>query len=227
MRNGNVAIKRPIYMDYHATTPVDPAVVDAMVPYFAEKFGNAASRQYRYGWEAQEAVEQAREAVATLIGADAKEVIFTSGATEANNLALKGLAEIARPGRDHFVTLVTEHKSVLDTCKRLEEQGSHVTRLPVNSDGTIDLDAVRGAVTDRTAAVSVMAANNEIGVIAPLQEIASIAHAKGALVHTDAVQSVGKVPFDVRDGAQAVRAQGGWRVVREAQEPSCIGGSAP
>jgi cysteine desulfurase len=185
-------------MDYHATTPVDPAVLEAMLPYFREQFGNAASRQYRYGWDAHAAVDRARESVAVLLGADAKEIVFTSGATEANNLALKGLAEIAVPGRDHVVTLETEHKSVLDTCRRLEGQGFRVTVLPVQSDGSVSLDALAAAVTDRTFVVSVMAANNEIGVIAPLAEIGAIAHARGALLHTDAVQVAGKVPFDVR-----------------------------
>ncbi len=186
-----------IYMDYQATTPVDPKVVDAMLPFFTEKFGNAASRQYQFGWVAQEAVEQARAQVAGLVGAEAKEVVFTSGATEANNLALKGLAEMRSPGRNHFVTVVTEHKSVIDTCTRLERQGCNITVLTVGADGSIDLDVLRGVVTDRTVAVSVMAANNEIGVLAPLAEIAGIAHEKGALAHTDAVQAVGKVPFDV------------------------------
>src|SRR5688500_13970389 len=186
-----------IYMDYHATTPVDPHVLDAMLPYFNEKFGNAASRQYRLGWDAQEAVEQARSEVAALIGADAKEIVFTSGATEANNLALKGLAEVMAPARDHFVTVVTEHKAVLDTCKRLERDGCHTTVLGVKADGLIDLDLLGDAVTDRPIAVSVIAANNEIGVLAPRAEIAAIAHAKGALFHTDAVQAAGKVPFDV------------------------------
>jgi cysteine desulfurase len=186
-----------IYFDYQATTPVDPAVLAAMLPFFADKFGNAASRQHRFGWVAQEAVEEGRESVARLIGADAKEIVFTSGATEANNLALKGLAEICLPERDHFVTVVTEHKSVLDTCKRLERQGVQTTVLRVDASGQVDLDALREAVTDRTIAVSVMAANNEIGVLAPLAEIAPIAHAKGALLHTDAVQAAGKVPFDV------------------------------
>jgi cysteine desulfurase len=186
-----------IYMDYHATTPVDPEVVRAMVPYFTEKFGNAASRQYRLGWEAKSAVDEARGKVAALIGADAKEIVWTSGATEANNLALKGLAETARPSRDHFVTVVTEHKSVLDTCRRLEQGGSRVTLIGVEQNGSIDLDRLGAAVTERTAAVSVMAANNEIGTLAPLAAIAAIAHEKGALLHTDAVQAVGKVPFDV------------------------------
>jgi cysteine desulfurase len=186
-----------IYLDYHATTPVDPEVFQVMAPYFTEKFGNAASRQYQLGWEAQKAVEQARGEVAHLIGADAKEVVWTSGATEANNLALKGLAEVAGPARTHFVTVATEHKSVLDTCKRLEQHGGAVTVLPVDGAGQVDLDALRAAVTERTAAVSVMAANNEIGILAPIAAIAAIAHEQGALMHTDAVQALGKVPFDV------------------------------
>ena len=168
-----------------------------MLPYFSEKFGNAASRQYRYGWDAQQAVDRARESVAALIGAEAKEIVFTSGATEANNLALKGLADAYRARGNHFVTIATEHKSVLDACKALERHGCRVTVLPVETDGTVDLDALRGALTDQTIAVSAMAANNEIGVLAPLAAIAAIAHERGALLHTDAVQAVGKVPFDV------------------------------
>jgi len=186
-----------IYLDYQATTPVDPAVLAAMLPYFTDHFGNAASRQHRLGWKANEAVEHARTSIARLIGATAKEIVFTSGATEANNLALKGLAEVRPAGRDHVVTVVTEHKSVLDTCKRLESLGCQTTFLPVDRDGTVNLDALRTAVTDQTFVVSVMAANNEIGVVAPLKEIAAIAHSKGALLHTDAVQAAGKVPFDV------------------------------
>ena len=187
-----------IYMDYHATTPADPDVVRAMVPFFTEKFGNAASRQYRLGWEAGNAVEHARGEVAALIGADAKEIVWTSGATEANNLALKGLADVSAPTRDHFVTVATEHKSVLDPCKRLAARGCQITVLGVQPDGSIDLDELRDAVTERTIAVSVMAANNEIGVLQPLAAIAAIAHEKGALFHTDAVQAAGKVPFDVQ-----------------------------
>jgi cysteine desulfurase len=186
-----------IFLDYHATTPVDPAVLEAMLPYFTEKFGNAASRQYRLGWDAQQAVDRARASVASLVGADAKEIVFTSGATEANNLALKGLADAYRSRGNHFVTVATEHKSILDTCKTLERGGCRVTVLPVEADGTVDFDRLRDAVTDQTVAVSVMAANNEIGVLAPLAAIAAVAHEKGALFHTDAAQAVGKVPFDV------------------------------
>jgi cysteine desulfurase len=186
-----------VYMDYHATTPVDPAVVQAMLPFFTEHFGNAASRQYRLGWDANAAVERARGEVAALIGADAKEIVWTSGATEANNLALKGLLEVSVPGRDHIVTVATEHKSVLDTCRHLQRRGCRVTTLPVEPDGSVDLEGLRAAVTDRTAVVSVMAANNEIGVLAPLAAIAAVAHDQGALLHTDAVQAAGKVPVDV------------------------------
>jgi cysteine desulfurase len=188
---------RPVYLDYHATTPVDPHVVSAMVPWFTERFGNAASRQYRYGWEALAAVDQAREQVASLIAADPKEIVFTSGATESNNLALKGVAEAYREKGSHFVALATEHKSVLDTLKRLEHDGYDVSYLPVKSDGLADLNCVRDAVTANTIALSVMAANNEIGVIQQLSELAAIAREKGALLHTDAVQAAGKVPFDV------------------------------
>jgi cysteine desulfurase len=197
---GRPASVRPVYMDYHATTPVDPEVFAAMAPWFTERFGNAASRQYHFGWEALEAVDRAREQVASLVGADAKEIVFTSGATESNNLALKGVATAAREAgssRDGFVTLVTEHKSVLDSLKRLEHDGYEVTCLPVAQDGHVDLDRLRAAVTTSTIAVSVMAANNEIGVVAPLRDIAAIAHEKGALLHTDAVQAAGKVRFDV------------------------------
>jgi cysteine desulfurase len=189
-----------IYLDYHATTPTDPAVVTAMVPYFTERFGNAASRQYRYGWDAQAAVDRARAQVAALIGADAKEIVFTSGATEANNLALKGLLDECRHLRRHVVTVATEHKSVLDVCARLAREGCETTVLPVGADGLVDLGALAAAVTDRTAVVSVMAANNEIGVLTPLAQIAAIAHERGALLHTDAVQAAGKVPFNVNAG---------------------------
>ena len=191
---------RTVYLDYHATTPVDPGVFAAMAPWFTERFGNAASRQYRFGWEALEAVNRARDQVASLVGADAKEIVFTSGATESNNLALKGVATAVRDGgssRDGFVTLVTEHKSVLDSLKRLEHDGYQVTYLAVAEDGGVDLDRLRAAVTTSTIAVSVMAANNEIGVLAQLREIAAIAHEQGALLHTDAVQAAGKVRFDV------------------------------
>jgi cysteine desulfurase len=185
-----------VYLDYHATTPVDPRVLEEMLPYFVEHFGNPASRQHRWGWKAQEAVDRARAQVAALIGASASEVVFTSGATESNNLAIKGVAHALRERGNHIVTVATEHKSVLDSCKRLEQEGWNVSWLGVRPDGLLDLDQLSGAVTDRTVLVSVMAANNEIGVIQPLGEIARIAHARGALVHTDAAQAAGKIPLD-------------------------------
>lgn len=198
-----------IYLDHHATTPVDARVLEAMLPYFGVKFGNAASRQHKFGWDAADAVERARKQVAALIGAGSKDVIFTSGATEANNLAIKGIAravestraaegaEGTNRTRDHIVTVVTEHKSVLDPIATLEKRGWRVSRLAVSRDGLVDVGELANAITERTALVSVMAANNEIGVLQPLKAIAAAAHAKGAWVHTDAVQAAGKVPFDV------------------------------
>src|SRR5215203_2849770 len=168
-----------------------------MLPFFSQKFGNAASKQHRFGWDANDAVERARKQIATLIGAGSKDIVFTSGATEANNLAIKGAAAARQTGRDHFVTVVTEHKAVLDPIARLEQQGCRVTVLPVNGDGLIDLRELEQAITERTALVSVMAANNEIGVLQPIKEAAALAHANGAWFHTDAVQAMGKVPFDV------------------------------
>jgi cysteine desulfurase len=188
---------RPVYLDYHATTPVDSKVLDAMLPYFTERFGNAASKQHAFGWEAQEAVERARRQVATLLNASASEIVFTSGASESNNLAIKGVACALRDRGRHVITVSTEHKSVLDSCSRLERDGWTVSRVPVDGDGFIDLEALRHALTDRTTLVSVMAANNEIGVLQPLAEIAAIVHERGALLHTDAAQAVGKVPVDV------------------------------
>ena len=190
-------MKLPIYMDYHATTPVDPRVLEAMMPYFTEKFGNAASRNHPFGWEAEEAVEIARKQVADLVGANPKEIIFTSGATESNNLAIKGVAEMYREKGNHVITCVTEHKAVIDTCKKLEKQGLRVTYLPVQKDGRISLDELRGAITDKTILITIMTANNEIGVLQPIAEIGAIAKEKGILFHTDGVQAVGKVPFDV------------------------------
>jgi cysteine desulfurase len=190
-------MKLPIYMDYHATTPVDPRVVEAMVPFFTQHFGNPASRNHAFGWEAEEAVDEARKNVADLIGASAKEVIFTSGATEANNLAIKGVAEMYREKGNHVITCVTEHKAVIDTCKKLEKQGGRVTYLPVQKDGRIDLDQLRDSITDKTILITIMAANNEIGVLQPTAEIGAIAKEKGVIFHTDAVQAAGKVPFDV------------------------------
>jgi cysteine desulfurase len=194
-----------IYLDHHATTPVDARVLEAMLPYFTEKFGNAASKHHRFGWEANDAVERARKQVAALIGAGSKDVIFTSGATEANNLAIKGAA-MSRRGpstslgageRDHLVTVTTEHKAVLDPMTRLAHDGWRVTVVPVSASGLIDLPTLESVITERTSLVSVMAANNEIGVLQPIKDAAAIAHAKGAWFHTDAVQAAGRVPFDV------------------------------
>jgi cysteine desulfurase len=192
-------LKLPIYLDYHATTPVDPRVLDAMVPYFTQHFGNAASRNHSFGWEAEEAVETARKQVADLVGATAKEIIFTSGATESNNLAIKGVAEMYREKGNHVITCVTEHKAVIDTCKKLEKQGARVTYLPVQKDGRISLDELREAITDKTILITIMTANNEIGVLQPIAEIGAIAKEKGILFHTDAVQAVGKVPVSVNE----------------------------
>jgi cysteine desulfurase len=188
---------QPIYLDYQATTPLDPRVLEAMMPYFTHQFGNPHSRSHSYGWEAEEGVEKARGQVAKLIGADEKEVIFTSGATESNNLAIRGVAEFYKDRKNHIVTTVTEHKCVLDTCRHLEQQGFEVTYLPVQKNGLIDLEALRAAVTDKTVVVSVMAVNNEIGVIQPLAEIGKICREKKAFFHTDAAQAVGKIPLDV------------------------------
>ena len=190
-------IKLPIYMDNHATTPMDPRVLEAMLPYFMEKFGNAASRNHPFGWTAEEAVEHAREQIAKLVGATAKEIIFTSGATESDNLAIKGVAEMYREKGNHIITAVTEHKAVLDTCKRLEKYGYRVTYLPVQKDGLIDLEELKRAIDDKTILVTIMAANNEIGVLQPWAEIGKICHERGVLFHTDATQAVGKVPVDV------------------------------
>jgi cysteine desulfurase len=186
-----------IYLDHHATTPVDARVLETMLPFFSERFGNAASKHHRFGWEANDAVERARKQVAALIGAGSKEIVFTSGATEANNLAIKGASHARRAERNHLVTVTTEHKAVLDPMARLAEDGCRVTVVPVNASGLIDLDVLERVVTDQTALVSVMAANNEIGVLQPVKEAAAIAHAKGAWFHTDAVQAAGRVPFDV------------------------------
>ena len=184
-------------MDNHATSPLDPRVLEAMMPYFTTKFGNAASRNHSFGWEAEQAVETAREQIAKLIGATAKEIIFTSGATECNNLAIKGIAEMYRERGNHIITQVTEHKAVLDTCKRLEKYGYRVTYLPVKADGLIDLEDLKRAMDDKTILVSIMAANNEIGVLQPIREIGKLCHEKGVIFHTDAVQAVGKVPVNV------------------------------
>jgi cysteine desulfurase len=195
----DAAVKLPIYMDNHATTRVDPRVLEAMLPYFGEIYGNAASRNHEFGWVAEQAVDNAREQIAKLIGATAKEIVLTSGATESNNLAIKGVAEMYREKGNHIITEVTEHKCVLDTCKRLEKHGYRVTYLPVQKDGLIDLNQLKDSMTDQTILVSIMAANNEIGILQPIREIGKLCHEKGVLFHTDAVQAAGKVPFNVID----------------------------
>ncbi|MBV8207354.1 MAG: IscS subfamily cysteine desulfurase [Acidobacteria bacterium] len=191
-------MKLPIYMDNHATTPVDPRVLEEMLPYFTDKFGNSASRNHVFGWTAEEGVEQARERIARLIGATTKEIVFTSGATESDNLAIKGAAEMYREKGNHVITAVTEHKAVLDTCKRLEKYGYRVTYLPVQKNGLIDLDDLKRAIDDKTILVTIMAANNEIGVLQPVAEIGKLCHERGVLFHSDATQAVGKVPMDVQ-----------------------------
>jgi cysteine desulfurase len=191
-------VKLPIYMDNHATTPLDPRVLEAMMPYLTGIFGNAASRNHSFGWEAEQGVEKAREQIARLIGATAKEIIFTSGATEATNLAIKGVAEMYRERGNHIITQVTEHKATLDTCKRLEKSGYRVTYLPVLADGLIDIEDLKRAMDDQTILVSIMYANNEIGVIQPVQEIGKLCHEKGVIFHCDAVQAVGKIPVNVQ-----------------------------
>jgi cysteine desulfurase len=194
-----MTLKLPVYLDNHATTPMDPRVLQAMLPYFTETFGNAASRTHRFGWEAEAAVEDARETIAKLIGAESgKEIVFTSGATESDNLAIKGVAEYYRSKGNHIITTVIEHKAILDSCKRLEKEGFEVTYLGVGTDGRVDPEAVRAAITDKTILVSVMLANNEVGTIQPIAEIGKITREKGVLFHSDAVQGIGKTPFDVR-----------------------------
>jgi cysteine desulfurase len=190
-------MKQPIYLDNNATTPLDPRVLEAMLPYFTEKFGNAASRNHAFGWVAEEGVDYAREQVAKLIGCTEKEIIFTSGATEADNLAIKGVFEMYKEKGNHIITAVTEHKAVLDTCKHLEKNGARVTYLGVKEDGLIDSAELEAAMTPETILVSIMYGNNEIGVIQPVKEIAAIAHKHGALFMTDATQAVGKIPVDV------------------------------
>jgi cysteine desulfurase len=192
-------MKLPIYMDNHATTPLDPRVLDAMLPYFTEKFGNAASRNHTFGFDAENAVEQARKQIAALIGADHREIVFTSGATESDNLAVKGVASMYREKGNHIITCVTEHKAILDSCKHLEKDGYKVTFLPVDNKGLISLDDLRAAITDQTILITIMTANNEVGVIQDIKAIGKIARERGVLFHTDAVQAVGKIPFNVND----------------------------
>ena len=191
-------MSRPIYLDYHATTPVDPRVLDRMLPYFTERFGNPASRQHAYGWEAQAAVDEARAQVAGLIGATAGEIVFTSGASESNNLAIKGATCLLREKGNHLITSAVEHKSVLDCYRNLESEGWSVTYVGIDRNGVLDLDELRRSITDQTVLISVMAANNEIGTVQPLAEIGAIAADRGVLFHTDAAQAAGKIPLDVR-----------------------------
>ena len=194
-------LKLPIYLDHNSTTPCDPRVVETMLPYFTEKFGNAASRSHPFGWETEEAVDYAREQVAALIGADPKEIIFTSGATEADNLAIKGVFDMYAVKGNHIITANTEHKAVLDTCKHVEKMGGSVTYLNVKTDGLIDLAELEAAITPKTILIAIMYANNEVGVIQPVKEISAIAKKHGVLFFTDAVQAVGKIPVDVnKDG---------------------------
>ncbi len=191
----------PVYLDHNATTPCDPRVVEAMIPYFTNQFGNAASRNHPFGWQAEEAVDYAREQVAKLIGADPKEVIFTSGATEADNLGIKGVFEMYASKGNHIITATTEHKAVLDTCKHIEKEGGEVTYLPVNAEGLIDLKELEAAIKPTTVLVAIMYANNETGTIQPVREISAIAKKHGILFFTDATQAVGKIPVDVnKDG---------------------------
>ncbi|HXI55996.1 MAG TPA: IscS subfamily cysteine desulfurase [Polyangia bacterium] len=192
-----MALKLPIYMDNNATTPVDPRVLESMLPYFTEIFGNAASRSHSFGWTAEKATDLARDQVGALIGASGKEIVWTSGATESDNLAIKGAAEFHKDRGNHIVTAQTEHKAVLDTCKRLEKEGFDVTYVPVADDGRVTAAAVKAAMTDKTILVSIMLANNEIGTVNPVDEIGAVVKERGALFHIDAVQGVGKIPFDV------------------------------
>ena len=197
MTDKNMSLQFPIYLDNNATTPMDPRVLEAMLPYFVEKFGNAASRNHSFGWVAEEAVDYAREQIAKLIGADPKEIILTSGATEADNLAIKGVYEMYASKGNHIITCTTEHKAVLDTCKHIEKLGGLVTYLEVKADGLIDLNELEAAITDKTILISIMYGNNEIGVIQPVREISKIARKHGVLFFTDGTQAVGKVPVDV------------------------------
>jgi cysteine desulfurase len=191
------AVKLPVYLDNHATTPLDPRVLEAMLPFLTSNFGNAASNSHSFGWVAAAAVEKARRQIATAIGASAREIVFTSGATESDNLAIKGVAEAFHEKGNHIITAVSEHKAVLDSCKNLEKHGCRVTYLPVKADGLIDLSQLKAAFTDQTILVSIMAANNETGVLQPIEEIGKLCRERGVLFHSDAVQALGKVPFNV------------------------------
>lgn len=191
--------KAPIYLDYQSTTPTDPRVVEAMLPFFGEKFGNPHSRNHYYGWEAEDGVEVARDQIASIINANPKEIIFTSGATESNNLAIKGVAQFYKDKKNHIITVVTEHKCVLDSCRHLEQDGFEVTYLPVQKNGLIDLELLKSSIKDSTVLVSVMAVNNEIGVIQPLKEIGAICRERKVFFHTDCAQAVGKIPLDVEE----------------------------
>ena len=224
-----MAVKLPIYMDNHATTPMDPRVLDAMLPYFTEKFGNAASRNHSFGWAGEEAVENARQQVASLINATAKEIIFTSGATESDNLMIKGVAEMYREKGNHIITQAIEHKAVLDTCKNLEKHGFEVTYLPVQKDGRVDPEDVRKAIKPTTILICIMYANNEIGAINPIQEIGKIAKERGIIFAVDGVQAVGKIPVDVQkdnidllaiSAHKILRPQGCRRAVRAPPQSS-------
>ncbi|MDP6952098.1 MAG: aminotransferase class V-fold PLP-dependent enzyme, partial [Alphaproteobacteria bacterium] len=197
--NNRANMKLPVYLDNQSTTPTDPRVVEEMLPFFTEKFGNPHSRSHAYGWEAEEAVETARGEVASIIGADAKEVVFTSGATESNNLAIKGVARFYQDRKRHIITVQTEHKCVIDSCRALEQEGFDVTYLPVGADGLLDLDLLANAIRDDTVLVSVMGVNNEIGVIQPLAEIGALCRERGVFFHSDCAQAVGKIPLDVNE----------------------------
>jgi cysteine desulfurase len=215
-----MTLKLPIYMDYHATTPVDPRVLDTMLPYFTEHFGNPASVTHVFGWKAQEAVERARAMIANSIGAEAKEIIFTSGATESDNLALKGVMHANSSRGNHLVISVIEHRAVLDTARQLESDGFAVSIVPVASDGLIDPDDIRQALTERTVLISVMAANNEIGTIQPIRAIGQLAHERGILFHTDASQGIGKIRIDVNADQIDLSLKRSWTPSR-SEPPSC------
>src|SRR5713226_428149 len=207
-----MAVKLPIYLDNHATTPVDPRVLEAMLPFFTDTFGNAASRNHAFGWQAEEGVENGRAAIAKLVGASPKEIIFTSGATESDNLAIKGVAEMYREKGNHIITQATEHKAVLDTCKRLEKYGYEVTYLPVQKDGRVNPEDVRKAIRPTTILITVMYANNEIGSVNPMAEIGKIAKEHGILFAVDGVQAVGKIPVDVQKDNIDIMALSGHKI---------------